>query len=233
MPVQRESDINDFAYDYLRKHYITHLGVKHVQVNRAAKTKHGHALDGLFSLRSAPDKLFVASLHTNSSEQIASILSKHKKNGLSKLRYITALVLLATTFLAAWKVAGLSLWLAVPASLVLATAGFILHSVFEKQSRFRKISNLVDALKLTPANEQWLGLSMSSLVFRNNSLANQLLNLCERRGIGLITVGKRAKVVLIKEPRTHTCRQGDFLSYYEAEAQIRKTLLGDSYLRVA
>ncbi|RIJ42841.1 hypothetical protein [Pontibacter oryzae] len=233
MPVQRESDINDFAYDYLRKHYITHLGVKNVQVNRAEKTKRGHTLDGLFSLRITPDKLFVASLHTNSSKQITSILLKYKKNGLSKLRYVTALSLFITISLITWKFAGATLVLAILTGLGMATTGFVLHTVLDKQNRFRKISNLVDALKLTPANEQWLGLSISSLAFRNNSLANKLLELCERRGIGLITVGKRVKVVIIKEPRPQTCQQGDFLTHYEAEQQIRKALLGDSYLRVA
>lgn len=74
---------------------------------------------------------------------------------------------------------------------------------------------------------------MSSLTFRNNSLASHMLAMCERRGIGVITVGKRAKVVLMQEPRTLTCRRGDFLSHYAAEVRIRKAVLGDSYLRVA
>ena len=120
-----------------------------------------------------------------------------------------------------------------PAALSVAATGFALHSVLERNSLKNKLDRLLDSLKKLPADEQWLGISVSSLTFRHNSMATHLLDVCKRRGIGVITVGKRAKVVLMQEPVRQTCRRGDFLSYYEGEARIRKALSGDSFLRVA
>ncbi|AKD02005.1 hypothetical protein POKO110462_13910 [Pontibacter korlensis] len=232
MPNQRESNINDFAFDYLCSHYITRFGTKKVLVDKEERTKQGHITQGLFSLKKHDDTLFVAALHTAHSPQITKALTRFKKNGLSRLRFVSALLVLAAVSVAGWLILK-SITYALTAAVALAVLTFALHSVLEKRYHTQKITRLLDELKKTPADEQWLGLSVSSLVFRHNYLAKHLLALCERRGIGLITVGQRAKIVLLKEAQTSACRRGDFLSHYQSDERIRKALLGDSVLRVA
>ncbi|MCC9135633.1 hypothetical protein ACFSKU_13015 [Pontibacter silvestris] len=88
-------------------------------------------------------------------------------------------------------------------------------------------------LKKQSADQQWLGVSISSLCFWNTSLRNYLLDLCKKRGIGLIAVGKRTKVVLMQEPGKFTWRKRDFISHYNSEEQIRLSLSNSTCLRVA
>ncbi|OKL39814.1 hypothetical protein [Pontibacter flavimaris] len=231
MPSQRESNINDFAFDFLRSHYSARFGAKHILVDIDEQTRQGHTVQGLFSLQKEDKSLFLASLHTHNSPQIARILTRYKKNGLSMLRYASSVFVLLLVTLAGWRLGFLVAGLAV--AVALAAGIFLLHSIAENKLHARQLRHLLDELKKTPADEQWLGLSISSLTFRNNYLARQLLLACERRGIGIITVGQRAKVVLMKEPRQATCRRGDFLSHYQSDARIRQALLGDTVLRVA
>jgi hypothetical protein len=233
MPTQRESIIEDFAFDYIQSHYATNAGVKSILVDKAERTKLGHVVDGLFTFKSPENNLFVATLHTKTSPKIASLLIRYKTKGLSKFRFATAALLFTAAFLFGWQVGKWPVLYVLPTSLFIAAAGFVLHSVLERNYLKKKLENLLNDLKKLPADEQWLGISVSSLTFRQNSMAKHLLDICKRRGIGVITVGKRAKVVLVQEPTTQTCRRGDFLSFYEGEARIRKALLGDSYLRVA
>lgn len=231
MPSQRESNINDFAFDYLRNHYTTRFGTEHILVDKDEQTKQGSITQGLFSMKKEDDTLFVAALHTHHSPEITRALVKYKKKGFNVFRFALTLLTLVSVLLA-----GLLLGQLVSgavAAVVLAVSVFALYSFADKRLQQRKLARLLDALKKTPADEQWLGLSVSSLTFRNNDLARQLLAMCERRGIGIITVGQRAKVILMKEPQAATCRRGDFLSHYNADTRIRKALLGDSVLRVA
>lgn len=231
MAARKESNISDYAYDYLRTFYMQRYGLNQVMLDRAQKTKHGHQTDGLFSFNRQSNDLFIASLHTSQSATIAHMLLRYKKKGLSKVRYITLLFVLVTSFYIGWQFGHWAMRYALP--VVLACAAFLLHTLLEEKYLRLKLSTFLDSMRKTPANEQWLGLSISSLAFRHNPLGKFFLKTCQQRGIGVITVGKRAKVILLQEPKTVVCRRGDFLSHYSAEARIRKAVLGDSYLRVA
>ncbi|TPE43518.1 hypothetical protein [Pontibacter mangrovi] len=232
MPGQRESNINDFAFDYLCSHYTTNFGAKHLLVEKAVYTRQGHAADGLFSFKKEEDGPFVAALHTANSSKIAAALTRYKKKGLGITRFLSAGLVLVLTGLAVWQLLGQLVTGAV-AAVAVAALTFVVHTYLERKYHFSKITSYLNELKRLPANEQWLGISVSSLTFRHNPLAKHLLSVCERRGIGVITVGKRAKVVLMQEPRTLSCRGGDFLSHYQSGDRIRKTLTGDNVLRVA
>ncbi|WP_242916592.1 hypothetical protein [Pontibacter liquoris] len=231
MPTSQESNIEDFAYDYLHAYYCVRHNTAGILIGKQETTKQHATADGLLALKKADNSLFVATLNTQLSEKIALLLTRYKKKGLSRFRYMTALGLVAFGVLAA-KLTGLVAALYV-LPFMAGIGGFILHSVLEKLYLKRKIAHLVGELKHTPANEQWLGISISSLVFRHNPLATHLIMTCQHRGIGLLTVGKRAKVVQLQEPRTVQPRRGDFLSYYTSETQIRQALLDNTILRVA
>ncbi|WP_161888598.1 hypothetical protein [Pontibacter russatus] len=233
MPNQKESLIEDFAFDYLQSYYATRTGSNRILADKAERTKQGQLADGLFSLLNPDKSIFIASLHTGNSLKISSLLTTYKSKGLGKTRYITAGLLLLASLYIGVILAQLPYLYALPAAAAVAAAGYMLHSALAIRNLKRKLTALLNDLKKAPADEQWLGLSISSLAFRHNPLAKHLLAVCQRRGIGVITVGKRAKVVQLLEPKTQTCRRGDFLSQYEAEARIRKNLLGDSFLRVA
>ncbi|GHA76995.1 hypothetical protein [Pontibacter akesuensis] len=231
MAARKESNINDYAFDYLRSFYMQRYGLEQVMLDRAQKTKHGHQTDGLFSFNRQSNDLFIASLHTSQSATITHLLLRYKKKGLSKVRYVTLLLVLAVSLFLAWESGHWAIRFVLPA--VLGCAAFLFHTLLEEKYLRLKLCAFLDSMKKTPADEQWLGLSISSLAFRNNPLGKFFLKTCHQRGIGIITVGKRSKVILLQEPKTIVCRRGDFLSHYSAEARIRKAVLGDSYLRVA
>ena len=231
MPNQRENNIEDFAFDYIQAYYKTRTGVETMLVDKAVRTRQGSVADGVFSFKNSEKSLFIASLSTKHSSKIATLLTDYKKNGLSKMRYIVAAFLFAAVLYAGFKTSHWGLLFLLP--IVVALAGFVFCTMLEKKHLKQKAEHLLEDIMSLPADERWIGISISSLVFRNNDLAKHLLSTCQRRGIGVITVGKRAKVVLMQEPQTQTCRRGDFLSHYESEARIRKALLGESYLRVA
>ncbi|RDV13394.1 hypothetical protein DXT99_19570 [Pontibacter diazotrophicus] len=231
MPNQRESNIEDFAFDYIQSYYTTRAGVKTILVDKAERTRQGYVADGFFSYKNSDKRLFIASLSIRNSSKISSLLTGYKKEGLSIRRYIVAALLFAATLYIGLKAAHWAILYVVP--ILAAFAGFVLSTVLEKKRLKAKVEHLLDDIMHLHADERWLGISISSLVFRNNDIAKHLLSVCQRRGVGVITVGKRAKVVLMQEPQTQTCRRGDFLSHYESEDRIRKALLGDSFLRVA
>ena len=232
MPTQQESNIEDFAYDYLHAYYGARYSTKNILVAKAEITKQNAATTGLLAFKAADDTAFVATINTQLSPEITRLLIRYKKEGLSKLRLITAFVLFAAALFFG-KTMGLHWALVYLLPVVAALTGFVLHSLLEKKYLEHRLEQLVNELKNTPADEKWLGLSISSLTFRHNALANHFLDICKRRGIGIITVGKRAKVMQLQEPHTVNCRRGDFLSYYAAEEQIRKALRDNTILRVA
>lgn len=231
MPNQREANIEDFAFDYITSHYTARTGVKAVFVDKAEHTRQGFVADGLFSYMNTDKSLFIASLSTKNSSAITSLLTAYKKKGLSKIRFLIAAVLFAATLLIGLKTAHWAFLYVLP--VFAAFAGFAFSTLLQKKRLKQKVAHLLEDIMNLPADERWLGISISSLVFRNNELAKHLLTVCQRRGVGVITVGKRAKVVLLQEPQAQTCRRGDFLSHYESEARIRKASMGDSFLRVA
>jgi len=232
MPKQRQSNIEDFAYDYLLAYYSTSYSAKNIIMGKAEKTKQSAETTSLFALNTADNAVFVAALNTQLSSKIARLLVRYKKQGLSKFRLITAFVLFAAALIFG-KTMGYQTALLYLLPVVVAITGFIFHSLLEKKYLEHNLEQFVEELKKTPANEQWLGISISSLVFRHNALATHFISICKRQGIGVITVGKRAKVVQLLEPRTVHCRRGDYLSYYMAEDQIRKALRDNTILRVA
>ncbi|WP_347159446.1 hypothetical protein [Pontibacter chitinilyticus] len=231
MPALKESKIEDFAFDYLNKYYCTLYQTEKLYVAKEQQTKKGHIASGIFVCQVEEQHAFIASLKLDPSAQLATLLVTYKKDGLSKLRFMTAFAGFAAGFY--WGAqTDTGLWAGV-LSVALALASFIVHSILEQKWLKRKVKTMVEELKKQPADQQWLGLSVSSLCFRNNYLGDYLLELCKKRGIGILTVGKRAKVVVVQEPKTIICRRGDFLSYYRSEAQIRTSLQKGLYLRVA
>lgn len=231
MATLQESKIEDFAFEHLHSFYYNRYKTRNL---RLAKNQHhwlGGKADGLLSYKDSGDDIFVATINTNVSSELSFLLTRHKKRGLSKWRLLTFLILLVgTAFLCKEMRLGL---LGIGLTPIIAFAGFIVHSLLERKYLFHRISKLMAEVSATPANERWLGLSISSLTFRCNSLARHLQNICRQQGIGLITVGKRFKLVLMHEPKHITCVKGDFLSYYHEEETIRTLLQDESVLRVA
>lgn len=231
MPNPQESKIEDFAFDYLQGYYTSQQGAKNVLISRSEKNKQGVEVEGMFTFKHPDNSLFLATVTFKNSQKLAALLTTYKKQGLSKLRFLTPALLLLLGIYSSVQFKGGIIGLVV--AFVVAVAGFILHTYLLKSYLKRSINSLMDVLKMHQSNEQWLGLSISSLAFRNNDIATYFLKLCQRRGVGVITVGKRAKVVLMQEPRTNVCRKGDFLSHYVSEHSIRKAIQDNTVLRVA
>ena len=184
----------------------------------------------MFVLRKADNTFFTASLSYRQSDRLAALIKRYKKNGLGKARFITAGVLLLGVacwgfFTKAWFMAG-------ALSLLAPVTGFVLHTLLEKYRLRQHLARLANELRQAPGDERWLGISISSLYLRNNKFAQEIAALCEHKGVGLITVGRRARVLLVQEPRSRLCRHGDFLACYAAEAAIRREL-SDPFMKVA
>ncbi len=162
---------------------------------------------------------FCAAVVTAGSSDLAHILIRYKKKGLSKFRFLTSgAMLFGTAFLLSGL---LHLALAAGIAVLAALATLILHSTVETNQLKKKIGCMVHNLRNFPANEQWLGISISSLIFRNNLLAHHLLTLCRQQGIGVLTVGQRAKVVLLQEPKAVQSQGANFVSNYVLPAETK------------
>jgi hypothetical protein len=231
MANQQENKIEDFAFDYLKQHYTQQCSSSTILVSHSEKTKRNVTPDGILAFKKDVNDVFVASVSMAQAAQLKPLLVNYKKKGLGLVRFATPLVLAIVCFILGKSVNNLLVMLVAP--VIVAPLGFMAHSYLLKKYYIRQIEKVLDTVKQIPADEHWIGLSISSLVFRKNQLATILLNLCNTKGIGLITVGQRAKVVLMSKPERETCRRSDFLTYYESEENIRKAVLGDHVLRVA
>ncbi len=222
MPKPTQSNINDFAFDYLCTHYATSYSAKNILARKDERTKKGATANGLFALKTTDETPFVAALNTQNSAKMARLLTRHKKQGLSKLRFITPVVLLAVGLYLVNLLRYEAVFFVLP--VVVALAGFVVHTLLEKAYLTHRLTQLVDCLNQTPANELWLGISISSTSLKHNALAKHLVSACQQRGIGILTVGKRAKVVQIQAPQAAACRRSDFLAYYVAGNDLRQEL---------
>lgn len=230
MPIQGNIRIEEHALGFLSTYYARHPKSSGLLINKAVMTKQGAQADGLVTYRRQDNSCFAASLSVRQSDALATILRNYKRNGLGKLRYLTAATLFTATALTG-NVLGqwIVLWVL---PLFMAVAGFYLHSRLKKRQLHRKLAAAVSEIKHLPADEQWLGIRVSSLCWRKNALAERLEEMCRHRGIGLVTVGKRARPTLRQDPRTADCRRADFLCYYAAEANLRQEL-DTQFMRVA
>ncbi|WP_299702503.1 hypothetical protein [uncultured Pontibacter sp.] len=230
MADQGENRIEDYAIDFLGSYYAKHQKKSGLLINRHVATQKGAFADALLAYQKHDNSFFAASLSVRRSDRLATLLKSYKKKGLGRLRYLTAITLFSIAALACFMAGS---WLAtavIPP--LLAVAGFYLHSTLKRRYLERQLSTAVDELRQQPADHQWLGIRVSSLHWGGNPMADYLSKLCERRGIGLITVGKRARLTLRQEPRLANCRRQDFLSYYTSGDSLRKEL-GDQFMRVA
>ncbi|MER2996314.1 hypothetical protein [Pontibacter populi] len=231
MANQLESKIEDFAFDYLKNYYTQQYTTGNILVGQNEKTKRGITTDGMLAFKKPTGEAFLANISMQQSGRLVGMLTNYKKNGLGKLRLLTPLVLAALCFVLGKTTGNILVMLIAP--IVVAPIGFMLHTFLIKKYNHRQLETLLDNVKLAPADEQWIGLSISSLVLRNNALAKTLLDMCHQKGLGLITVGKRSKVVLMQRPLNKVSRRNDYLCYYTSEATIRRALNEDHVLRVA
>lgn len=134
MPDQRESLIEDFAFDYIKSYYATRTGSEKILVDKTERTRQGHPADGLFSLQNPDKSIFIASLSTKNSPKIARLLTTHKTEGLGKMRYASAGLLLLASFYITIKIAHLSYLYVLPVAAAVAAAGFVLHGILEKSA---------------------------------------------------------------------------------------------------
>jgi hypothetical protein len=231
MANQQESKIEDFAFDFLKNYYTQQYAAKNILVGQDEKTKRGYTADGMLAFKRSEDEVMLATVSMHQSAALTNLLINYKNSGLGKLRFLTPLILAAVCFMAGKTIGNVLVMLIAP--VVIAPLGFILHSFLIKKYRLRQLETIVDNIKHTPANEQWIGLSVSSLVFRKNVLATAFMEMCRDKGIGLLTVGKRCKVVIMQRPSYKASRRSDHLNSYTSETNIRRAINEDHVLRVA
>ncbi|PKV63273.1 hypothetical protein [Pontibacter ramchanderi] len=225
-----ESRIGDQAIEFLGSYYAKHEKKSGLLLNRNVSTLQGTVADALFAYQKHDNCFFAVSLNTAASTKLARLLSSYKKRGLGRSRYLTAASVLGT---AAYLCFLTGNWLALailPAAL--AALVFFVHSRLCQHYMQQQLKEAVDQLKQQPGDHQWLGIQVSSLCWRGNAMANYLSKVCERKGIGLLTIGKRSRLTLRQEPRLATCRRTDFLSYYTQGESMRREL-SDQFMRVA
>lgn len=230
MADKAEKNIGALAVEFLGTYYAKHDKKSGLLINRQVATQHGTFADALLAYQKHDNTFFAASLDIANSDRIALLLRNYKKKGLGKGPYLTALLLLVGTALLCYM---FSMWLALAVlPLLLAVAGFATHALLRKRYLQQQLHAAVDHLKQQPADHQWLAVQISSLSWRGNAMADYLSKLCERRGVGLLTLGNRARFTLHQEPRLASCRRHDFLAYYLQGESLRKEL-GDQFMRVA
>ncbi|MCP2043633.1 hypothetical protein [Pontibacter sp. HSC-36F09] len=225
-----ESSIGDQAIEFLGSYYAKHEKKSGLLVNRTVSTHQGTFADALFAYQKHDNSFFAVSLSTSASDKLARVLSSYKKKGLGRIRYVTAGSIFGVAAYLCYQTGSWLAMASIPA--ILAVAGFVLHSRLRKRYIQQQMKNAVDQLRQQPGDHQWLGIQVSSLCWRGNAMANYLSKLCERKGIGLLTVGRRSRLTLRQEPRLASCRRTDFLSYYTQGENLRREL-SDQFMRVA
>jgi hypothetical protein len=231
MANQHESKIENFAFDYLKNYYNQQYPAGNILIGQAERTKRGNVADGLLAFKKPTGEVFVANISMEQSQSLTGLLINYKKSGLGKLRLLTPLLLAALCFVLGKSMGNILVMLIAP--VVVAPIGYLLHTHFVKKYLNHQIENLLNNVKQVPADEQWIGLSISSLVFRNNPLAKIVMDMCRDKGIGLITVGQRNKVILMQRPQNKPSRHSDYLRHYDSEANIRRAIDENHVLRVA
>lgn len=227
---QGDNKNEDYAVDFLGSYYAKHQKKSGLLIQRLVPAQQGAFADVLVAYQKHDDTFFAASLSLAGSEKLAALLSSYKKKGLGKFRFLTAAVLFSVAALGSY-LAGQ--WIAlVLLPVLLALTGFYAHTTLQKRYIHKQLRAAVDELKQLPADHQWLGIRISSLYWRGNSMANYLSKICERKGIGLVTIGKKSGLTLRQEPRLANCRRSDFLAYYVPGETMRKEL-ADQFMRVA
>lgn len=230
MADQGVNRIEDQAVEFLGSYYAKHEKKSGLLINRLEPTQLGTFADALLAYQKHDNSFFAVSLNISASNKLARLLSVYKREGAGKARYFTAGLIFAAVAALCYMVGS---WLALAAlPVLLAVAGFVLHTKLRNRYIRQQLRAAVDQLKQQPADHQWLGVQVSSLCWRSNSMADYLSKLCERKGIGLLTIGKRSRLTLRQEPRLANCRRTDFLSYYTKGELLRREL-ADQFMRVA
>lgn len=230
MADQANTGIEECTLEFLGAYYAKHQKKSGPLINKRVPTHQGTIADALIAYQKHDNTFFAASLSLSGSDKIAALLGTYKRRGLGKSRYLTAVLLFAIPALITYENGQWILLAVLP--LVLAVAGFYLHSLLRKRYFHRQLQNAVEDLKQQPADHQWISVGVSSLSWRGNPMADYLSKLCERKGVGLVTLGKRSRLTLRQEPRPANCRRHDFLSYYVPGEVIRQEL-ADQFMRVA
>lgn len=230
MADKEEKNIGELVVEFLVTYYAKHEKKAGLLINRHVATQHGTFADALLAYQKHDNAFFVASLDISKSERIARLLRNYKQRGLGKGPYLTALLLLSASATFCYLQ---DMWLTLAVlPLLLAVAGSVVHALLRKRYLQKQLQAAVECLKQQPADHQWLALQVSSLNWRGNAMADYLSKLCERKGVGLLTKGKRGRLTLHQEPRMASCRRHDFLAYYLQGESLRKEL-GDQFMRVA
>jgi len=224
-----EKKVQDVSLEFLREYYINKYHPSRMYCKDEAYTKKRKRADGLLCFHSEEQKYHMVSMEAKSHKTLNSLQPEWDTSLMDRKAVLLSLLAIIT---AAYFSIGLE-WYWIMSIVLGAGIGGLLSYYFYTefaQPTGLKLSGVIKQIGYYPANEQWLAVSSDSMdlvnkaskSFRDKTSKEVLYEICEKRGIGLIVVSRKAKVHLYP-----SFNEGNFVNDYLYSEAISKKV--DAY----
>lgn len=231
MASPRKTPAQHFALDFLREYYQPHAANKHIFSRPFIKTKRGHEADGLLAFQNKAEQVVTVAVEAKSAKNLNFI--SHRSTLETTLLQLIFAGIIAAAFYAATPA---GTWLKWFFPVLAFVPSYFLCGYLFRKLLHNKLSKMLRQLSRCPADEKWLVLNLSSRKLSRNPWAEQIFDTCRAKGIGVLTIGERKKITIAQAAQQKPRRDGDFLSFYKQEKEIRQELInpaGYAAMRVA
>ena len=222
-----EKTVQEKAHHFLRKRYKSKArkGRIFAQLEVRTRLKYGgKRADGVLAFQHWLFGPYVVSMEAKSTKTLSAIKPYRSDWQLVRNSIWMGFLICVTTgaFFALFKMNDGQFQFLIPLNFMVI-GGLVYGAVTVSSSKHKRM-DVIKQLNQYPANEKWLAFSKDSVFEMNHSKRRKLLNICRRKGVGLLLVKKRGAPEVWTTPRMKWKWFGDYLSYYSKEKEMRKIL---------
>ena len=223
-----ERTVQKRALDYLANYYKKKAKRRRLFDKMEVRTKRrygGKRADGFVAFkRRFRKKVYVVSMESKS-YKTQDVINPKRDNKLwiKNSLWLGAYIALGTGVIFLVNYIEGPIW-----SLIYALGTWLVVSLvigqLTKNSAKNKTMGVLKQIDQYPGNEQWLSTSKDSYDAIPVHLQSAFVKICKARGIGLLLVDKRKRIILIHKPKKRRKLFGSYLKYYSIEKDVKKYL---------
>lgn len=222
-----ESTVQRVAQDYLTNRYRKWSRNRRLfsQIEVRTKKQYGNKrADGLLAFKHWFLGTYVVSMEAKSYKTLPAIKPKFDSRHYIQNCLLSGFIIciLSGAFFAFYKLDDAFMRLFIPISGF--AVGTILYGIITLNDFSHKVIAVVKQIGQYPANEQWLAFSQDSLNSISDKKQKDMLRICKSRGIGVLIVQQKGRVVIKNKPKSRWNWGRDYLRFYALEKDIRKVL---------